>query len=506
MNIEDALSDARAAARKLAADVGSNPALVPPRMQLAKLLIELDQESEAEGHLREVIRLQPANLAAMALLAKLCDSAARLGERADFLFLATKHELCGELLLAEALDTLIAAARWEEVIELSRAFGPEPSNHVLSAKARAFCAVDRHDDAVNALRLCVIRGIEDLRDVVSRLIVSGSPLIAARLVNALDGDAVISDHLADARRAVRTYCQREYAATAASDDPQRFTELAEALLELRPDNESLQKAVTRGCILLLHRARAARAAGQTAASLVLARKAASVRSGGPKMWRRGAAELLARSGSTREAIQILLCSGADETDVKRAASLMAANTDWSDLHDLLQTIPWPADCGAQRDAATKEIGLQVRALIEHGHNLSCKLAKKLLETTLALVAIAGPAACRGMASEVINRSRRTICGAGQGDRLLLTELCRLHLTLAPKDRDVARRYVSLLQSFGRHQDAYDELRSQLKVDPHDEDFWSRLAASCSQLGLARQASAARNRALLMKDSAVFESR
>src|SRR5207253_26818 len=187
MNINDALGDARAAAKKLATIVASSPAAIPPRMQLAKLLIELQQENKAEGHLREIIRLQPANLAAMTLLATLCDSASRPGERAALLFQAAKHELCGEPLVADALESLIAAARWEEVIELARAFGPEPPRNLLYAKAWAYCAMDRCEDAASALRLCVAKGIEDLRDVVSRLIDSGRPFIAARLVKSLDG-------------------------------------------------------------------------------------------------------------------------------------------------------------------------------------------------------------------------------------------------------------------------------------------------------------------------------
>src|SRR5207248_7658580 len=144
--------------------------------------------------------------------------------------------------------------------------------------------------------------------------------------------------------------------------------------------------------------------------------------------------------------------------------------DWSGLHDVLRSVRWSADCGPQLVAVAHAIALQVRKLIERGHNLGCEIIKALLEAALVLVAIGGPAACGGMFPEVLNRSRRTICGASQGDRLLLTEICQLHLIMAPNDRDVARRYVSLLQSFDRHQDVCDELHRQLKLDPHDEDF------------------------------------
>jgi tetratricopeptide (TPR) repeat protein len=479
----------------------TNAGAIPSRIESAKLLAESGDLAGAEQQLREVLKRDDSNFAALRQLAEILTDDARTQERLDTFARMARHEECHGAILDQALLVLERGQRWHEIRDVARTLaGTRVSEMHRELYARALSESAGVDEAVTCLRDRVLNLEDDVRDLVATLLAQDKPLIAGRLVASLQALNITSEDVRAARNAVKTFCRSALVGMTAPDNPLRFTDLVESLGALEPENLKLGEAAERGCSVLLNRAQRSLAQGGLAEGLAEARRAAAVRAI-DRTNRIKCADILVACGCTAEAVALLLAPGMDDAGaLEKAVALLANIDDWSGLDALLSALRQSPGTDAVLARIARRIGVALSDALDR------RDAVYLLNTALALLsASANPASHSDLIEAVLRRSRRAIRRIGRSDRPLLEQLCKKHLALSAGDREVGRRYARLLAACGRHRERREVLRGQLQLDPHDEGMWSDLSRCCAYLGLKKEASDAANRGLALTPSGVFQT-
>jgi tetratricopeptide (TPR) repeat protein len=491
------------AIEQLSRFIRDNPAVVPPRIQLAQLLVALGRNDDAEREAREALQRDSASFGALAVLAEVHADSEATDEHTAILARLARHADCSGRLFYDAVKLLAERQKWDEVAEITEFLPLRPDfEELCTIRCHALSKLRRTDEAVACLGGLISTFGQDVRDLVSEVLSAGTPLIAARLLAAVgEQDAVLRDAVREAKQAVNLFCRDTVASITAGGETMQFSECVQALYELTPENAGLQDANARACAILLRRARRAQKDNDTPAAISMLRRASAAPCFDNDM-RILCADLFEQCGDVRGAILALLpIVATDEAVLHRVLGLLGVNRDWMRLDGSLVEIR--RQCKVRSGFIEKLEAVSEAIELDLWEKLDSPDVSSLLEHALALAALSKTSECfEDVIGAVLKRSRRAIRKVGFGDRTLVSKLCLMHLTLAPFDREVKRKFVKLELKSGRHNEGRALLAAELERDPHDEGFWSDLASCDDALFLADEARYARARAELFVPSTI----